>query len=55
MVTIVKVGEYSNGEKYIMFKCDCSDSENDEWKYYHEVQDSIAIDIYEAVYQTLTL
>lgn len=32
-----------------------SDSENDEWKYYHEVQSSIAIDIYEAVYQTLTL
>jgi hypothetical protein len=51
MVTIVKVGEHSNGEKYIMFKCDCSDSENDEWKYYHEVQSSIAIDIYEAVYQ----
>lgn len=55
MVTIVKVGELSNGEKYIMFKCDCSDSEIDEWEYYYEVQNSIAIDIYEAVYQTLTL
>lgn len=55
MVTIVKVDELSNGEKYIMFKCDCSDSEIDEWEYYYEVQNSIAIDIYEAVYQTLTL
>lgn len=55
MVTIVKIGELSNGEKYIMFKCDCSDSEIDEWEYYYEVQNSIAIDIYEAVYQTLTL
>lgn len=54
-VTIVKVGEMDNGDKYLMFKCEGKDEETDCWEFCYEVQESITIDIYEAVHQTLTL
>lgn len=32
-ITIVKVGEMDNGDKYLMFKCEGKDEETDCWEF----------------------
>lgn len=52
-VTVVKVWKSGNGYKHIMFKC--GENRDGYWESWHDVQESIIVEIYEAVYQTLTL
>lgn len=50
LVLDVRIFVDTKGKKYMQFLCE----DSNEWEFYSEVQSTIALDLYESVYQTLS-